>query len=58
MLISVKVQKTIEQEIKAEESYLKALENQEKNYKVDLTSNKEEAQASIDFYKKILKDAE
>lgn len=57
MLLSLKIVKAIEQEIKAQEQFIKSLENQEKNYKKDLSDNKVEVQKSIDYYKKILKDA-
>ena len=57
MLLSLKIVKAIEQEIKAQEQFIKSLENQEKNYKKDLSDYKVEVQKSIDYYKKILKDA-
>lgn len=57
MLISVKIKKSIESEVKVQKNLLKALEVQEKNYSVDLSQPKEDVSKSLDFYEKVLKEA-
>lgn len=57
MLISVKIRKSIESEVKVQKSLLKALEVQEKNYNVDLGQQKEDISKSLEYYEKVLKEA-
>lgn len=56
MLISVEIKKKIEKEAKTQRTLLKLLENQEKNYNMDLTQEKEDINKSIDYYDKVLKE--
>lgn len=56
MLVSEQIKKYVEKEIKAQQSYLKILETQEKNYHLDLTDEKNGAKASIEYYNKILRE--
>lgn len=56
MLVSIKVKELIKKEIKAQENYLKILVQQEKNYNVNLSDEKEETKLSIEYYNKILKE--
>ena len=55
MLVSKKIKEAIIKEVKTQETLLKQLENQEKNYEVDYSEKKAEIQASIDYYKNIIK---
>lgn len=57
MLISIKLKKAIEGEIKAQQTLLKLLENQEQNYNVDCSKEKAEIEESIAYYNKVIKDA-
>lgn len=57
MKASIKIIKTMESEIKSLETLLKTLENREKNYQVDLSQEKAEIKASIDYYKWAIKEA-
>lgn len=56
MLVSEKIKKIIKGEIKSQESFLKVLENQEKNYGLQFPKEKEETQKSIDYYKEFLEE--
>lgn len=57
MLVSVKIKKAIENEVKSQKSLLKALENQEANYKVNLSKTKEDINKSIEYYNMFLDEA-
>lgn len=57
MLVSEKIKKAIESEVKSQKSLLKLLEAHEKNYKVDYSEEKEEINASLNYYDKILNEA-
>jgi len=57
MLMSIKIKKAIEAETKAQKALLKLLVNQEANYGVDLTKEKENINNSIEYYDKVLKEA-
>ena len=57
MKASIKIIKSIESEIKTLQTLLKALENREKNYQVDLSVEKAEINESIEYYKWVLKEA-
>lgn len=56
-LVSEKVKKTIKAEIKAQESFLKLLENQEKNYGAKYQKEKEAIKQSVEYYHKVLNEA-
>ena len=56
MLISIKIKKSIEKETKDQKQLLKSLENQENNYKVDLSKVKTEISKTIEYYEKVLKE--
>lgn len=56
MLVSNKIKEMIKKEIKAQESYLKILVQQEKNYNVNLSDEIEETKASIEYYNKVLEE--
>lgn len=56
MLISEKIKKSIETEVKSQKNLLKLLDNQEKNYKVDLKQEKENIATSITYYEKVLSE--
>ena len=55
-LISEKVKKAIEKEAKNQKTFLKIIENKEKNYSKDYTEEKEFVSKSIAYYEKILKE--
>ncbi len=57
MLISNKLKKAIESEVKAQQTLLKLLVNQEQNYNVDCSKEKEDIEKSIAYYNKVIKDA-
>ncbi len=57
MLISEKIKKTIESEVKAQQTLLKLLVNQEQNYNVDCSKEKEAIEESIAYYNKVIRDA-
>lgn len=57
MLLSEAIKKVIIKEKKALESLIKALENQEKNYGADYTADKERIGKSLEYYNKIIEDA-
>lgn len=54
MLISAKIAKTINQEIKGLETLLKTVKAHEEQYSTDHSNEKKEIEASINFYKKML----
>lgn len=56
MLVSEKIKKIINAEIKSQENFLKVLDSQEKNYGLQLSKEKETTQNSIDYYKKFLEE--
>lgn len=57
MLVSIKIKKAIESEIKAQQTLLKLLVAQEQNYNVDCSKEKEDIEKSISYYNKVIKDA-
>lgn len=57
MLVSLKIKKAIEAEVKGQKALLKLLESQEANYNSDCNEVKENVKASIDYYNKILNEA-
>lgn len=57
MLISLKIKKVIEAEIKAQKSVIKMLEAQESNYGTDVKEVVDQAKQSISYYEKVLKEA-
>lgn len=57
MLVSEKIKKSIEIEVKSQKQLLKMLEAQEKNYKVDYADKKEAINQSLEYYSKILNEA-
>lgn len=56
MLVSEKIKSLIKKEIKAQESVINILENQEKEYGLDFQKEKKLIKESIDYYNKILKE--
>ena len=56
MLLSVKIRKEIEKEIKVQKEFIKQLENHEQQYGVDYTQQKEQVLKRIDYYYKVLKE--
>ena len=56
MLVSEKIKKVIEVEIKSQKQLLKLLDAQEKNYKVDYSDEKENINKSLEYYNKILNE--
>lgn len=58
MLISTKIKKVIENEIKSQKTLLKLMTNQETNYGVDLSKEKSDINKSVAYYEKVLKEAE
>ena len=57
MLLSAKIVKEIEKEIKTQKDLIKTLELQEQQYECDWTQVKEQARKIIDYYYKVLKEA-
>lgn len=57
MLVSEKIKKAIESEVKAQKQLLKLLEAQEKNYKQDYAEEKQAINDSLNYYDKVLKEA-
>lgn len=55
-LISEKIKKAIESELKSQQAYLKLLESQEKYYGKDHTEEKEFVKKTIANYDKMLKE--
>ncbi len=56
MLVSEKIKKVIKGEIKSQETLLKMLENQEKNYGAKYPKEKEQIKLSIEYYNKVLRE--
>lgn len=56
MLVSEKIKDVVKKEIKNQESLLKMLEAQEKNYRKDYNNEKNEIKNSIEYYNKILNE--
>lgn len=56
MLLSAKIRKEIEKEIKVQKEFIKQLENHEQQYGCDYTAEKEQVLKSIDYYYKVLKE--
>ena len=57
LLISEKIIKVINSEIKSQNSLLKLLEDREKNYHTDHSQDKEKINKSLQFYNKILEES-
>lgn len=57
MLISVKIKKAIEAEIKAQQAVIKMLDTQEANYGADVKTVVDHAKKTITYYEKVLKEA-
>ena len=57
MLVSEKIKKAIESEVKAQKQLLKLLEAQEKNYKEDYSDKKDAINQTLNYYDKILNEA-
>ena len=57
MLLSIKIIKEMEKEIKTLKDFLKILERQEEQYQVDYTLQKEQIHSSINYYYKVIKEA-
>ena len=55
-LVSESIKKAIEKEKKSQQTFLKTLERQEKNYGKDYTEEKEFVKKSIAYYQKILQE--
>lgn len=55
-LVSESIKKAIEKEKKSQQTFLKTLESQEKNYGKDYTEEKENVKKSIAYYQKILQE--
>lgn len=56
MLVSEKIKSAIKKEIKAQETAIKVLENQEKEYGLTFPKEKALIKESINYYNKILKE--
>lgn len=57
MLLSIKIKKVIEAEVKSQKALLKLLVAQETNYGTDCSKEKTDINNSITYYEKILKEA-
>ena len=57
MLVSIKIKKAIESEIKQQKALLKLLVAQESNYGTDYSKEKADINQSITYYEKVLKEA-
>lgn len=57
MLLSIKIIKEMEKEIKTLKDFLKILERQEEQYQVDYTLQKEQIHSSINYYYKVIKES-
>lgn len=58
MLLSEKIKKIITSEIKSQETLLKLLDNQEKNYHEDYSNKKEAINKSLAYYNKVLEEGD
>ena len=56
MLLSLKIKKVIESEIKVQQTLKKSLELQEANYGVDLSNMKNDIEKVIAYYQDIIKN--
>ena len=56
MLLSLKIKKVIESEIKVQQTLKKSLELQEVNYGVDLSNMKNDIEKVIAYYQDIIKN--
>lgn len=56
MLLSLKIKKTIESEIKNQKALLKLIVAQETNYNSNYAKEKEDINKTIAYYEKILRD--
>ena len=56
MLLSLKIKKAIESEIKVQQALKKSLELQEANYGVDLSSMKNDIEKVIAYYQDFIKN--
>lgn len=57
MLVSEKIKSAIKAEVKSQESFIKVLEKQEKEYGANYSKEKEQIKNSIEYYNKILNEA-
>ena len=57
MLVSEKIKSAIKAEVKSQESFIKILEKQEKEYGANYSKEKEQIKNSIEYYNKILNEA-
>lgn len=56
MLLSLKIKKAIESEIKVQQALKKSLELQETNYNVDLSNMKNDIEKVIAYYQDFIKN--
>ena len=56
MLLSLKIKKVIESEIKVQQTLKKSLELQEVNYGVDLSNMKNDIEKVINYYQDFIKN--
>ena len=56
MLLSLKIKKVIESEIKVQQTLKKSLELQETNYNVDLSNMKNDIEKVIAYYQDFIKN--
>ena len=56
MLVSEKIKEIIKKEVKSQQSVIKVLENQEKEYGLQFPKEKEIINKSIEYYNKILNE--
>ena len=56
MLLSLKIKKVIESEIKVQQTLKKSLELQEANYGVDLSNMKNDIEKVINYYQDFIKN--
>ena len=56
MLLSLKIKKVIESEIKVQQALKKSLELQEANYGVDLSNMKNDIEKVINYYQDFIKN--
>ena len=56
MLVSEKIKEIIKKEVKSQQSVIKVLENQEKEYGFQFTKEKEMINKSIEYYNKVLNE--
>ena len=56
MLVSEQIKEIIKKEVKSQQSVIKVLENQEKEYGFQFTKEKEMINKSIEYYNKVLNE--